>query len=137
MTVATLAHLRPQELCTVIHVGGSHGFRRRLMELGLLPGTRVELVSIAPLGDPLELLVRGCSLSIRRSEALLVEVAHDDAMRDGVAHGGARDAVTHDDGGEATPARPAGNGRHAETAPEAAAGGCCSCSTGACRAPRS
>lgn len=39
-----------------------------------MPGTRVELVGVAPLGDPIELLVRGCSLSIRRSEANCVEV---------------------------------------------------------------
>jgi hypothetical protein len=45
------------------------------MELGLVPGTRVELKAIAPLGDPLELLVRGASLSIRRAEAALVRVA--------------------------------------------------------------
>ncbi|MBI5495041.1 MAG: FeoA domain-containing protein [Deltaproteobacteria bacterium] len=55
-------------------VGGERGFRRRLMELGLVPGTRVEVVSVAPLGDPLELLVRGCSLSIRRREAERVRV---------------------------------------------------------------
>jgi hypothetical protein len=45
------------------------------MELGLVPGTRVELVSVAPLGDPLELLVRGTSLSIRRNEAAVVRVS--------------------------------------------------------------
>ena len=39
-----------------------------------MPGTRVELVRVAPLGDPLELLVRGASLSIRRAEALKIEV---------------------------------------------------------------
>src|SRR6185295_17955044 len=59
----------------VTKVGGEATFRRRLMELGLLPGTRVEVVGVAPLGDPLELLVRGCSLSIRRSEAEVVSVA--------------------------------------------------------------
>jgi ferrous iron transport protein A len=64
-----------RQALTVENVGGERGFRRRLMELGLLPGTRVELVGVAPLGDPLELLVRGCSLSIRRSEAELVSVA--------------------------------------------------------------
>lgn len=44
------------------------------MELGILPGTRVEVVSAAPLGDPLELLVRGASLSIRKEQAESVEV---------------------------------------------------------------
>ena len=50
------------------------------MELGLVPGTRVEVVGVAPLGDPLELLVRGCSLSIRRTEAEIVHVALGEAV---------------------------------------------------------
>ena len=62
------------QVVTVEHVGGERSFRRRLMELGLVPGTRVELKGIAPLGDPLELLVRGASLSIRRREARAVRV---------------------------------------------------------------
>ncbi len=59
---------------TVTHVGGDRAFRRRLMELGVLPGTRVEVVRVAPLGDPIELVVRGCFLSIRKQEARLVDV---------------------------------------------------------------
>ena len=59
---------------TVAHVAGEGSFRRRLMELGLVPGTRVEVIGIAPLGDPLELLVRGSSLSIRRADAEGVSV---------------------------------------------------------------
>ena len=46
----------------------------RLREMGLLPGTRVTLVRVAPLGDPLEIQVRGYRLSLRKSEAALVEV---------------------------------------------------------------
>jgi ferrous iron transport protein A len=59
----------------VTQVGGDRAFRRRLMELGLLPGTRVEVVRIAPLGDPIELQVRGCLLSIRREEASRIAVS--------------------------------------------------------------
>ncbi len=70
----TLARAAVGEVVTVESVGGERSFRRRLMELGLTPGTRVELVGVAPLGDPIELLVRGCSLSIRRSEAAAVRV---------------------------------------------------------------
>jgi Fe2+ transport system protein FeoA len=70
-----LAELVPGAVATVTHVGASGSFRRRLMELGILPGTRVQLVGVAPLGDPLELLVRGASLSIRRADALAVDVA--------------------------------------------------------------
>jgi len=64
-----LAETRIGQIVTVEHVGGEGSFRRRLMELGLVPGTRVTVVGVAPLGDPLELLVRGGSLSIRRAEA--------------------------------------------------------------------
>jgi Fe2+ transport system protein FeoA len=70
-----LAKTRIGQVVTVSHVAGEGSFRRRLMELGLVPGTQVEVVGVAPLGDPLELLVRGGSLSIRRAEAEDVSVA--------------------------------------------------------------
>jgi ferrous iron transport protein A len=73
---------------TVEHVGGERSFRRRLMELGLVPGTRLEILGAAPFGGPIELLTRGCSLSIRREEAAFVEVnviAPQPAM-DGTMH---------------------------------------------------
>lgn len=44
------------------------------MELGLVPGTRVSVVGVSPLGDPLELSVRGGRLSVRKKEALGIEV---------------------------------------------------------------
>lgn len=47
---------------------------RRLLELGLLPGTLVRVVRRAPLGDPIELRLRSYSLSIRREEAGLIEI---------------------------------------------------------------
>jgi ferrous iron transport protein A len=69
-----LSELEVSDVADIEHVGGERAFRRRLMELGLVPGTRVELKAVAPLGDPLELLVRGSSLSIRRADAALVRV---------------------------------------------------------------
>ena len=48
--------------------------RPRLMEMGLLVGTKVELVRFAPLGDPLEIKVRGYNLTLRKSEAELILV---------------------------------------------------------------
>jgi ferrous iron transport protein A len=59
---------------TVTQVGGERAFRRRLMELGILPGTEIVVMRIAPLGDPIELRVRGCLLSIRRAEARSIAV---------------------------------------------------------------
>jgi ferrous iron transport protein A len=75
----TLAEVALGVPVTITRVGGERQFRRRLMELGLLPGTRIEVVRVAPLGDPIELFVRGCFLSIRRSEARLVDVTMERA----------------------------------------------------------
>lgn len=44
------------------------------MELGIIPGTRVQVLRVAPFGDPLELTARGCNLSIRAAEAREVQV---------------------------------------------------------------
>lgn len=55
-------------------VAGDRHFRRRLLELGLVPGTFVKIIRLAPLGDPWELEVRGGRISIRREEARRVEV---------------------------------------------------------------
>ena len=70
----TLADLKPAQRATLVEVGGARAFRRRLMELGFVPGTAVTLSKIAPLGDPLEFSVRSCSVSIRRQEAAAVSV---------------------------------------------------------------
>lgn len=71
----SLADVRPGQSAVIQAVGGQRAFRRRLLELGLLPGTAVTLLRVAPLRDPVELLVRGTSLSIRRAEAACIEVA--------------------------------------------------------------
>jgi len=57
---------------TVSRVEGARAFRRRLLELGLTPGIQVEVLRVAPLGDPIEVLVRGYRLSLRRDDARLV-----------------------------------------------------------------
>lgn len=65
----------PLQLEVQLHqVQGARPFRRRLMELGLVPGTALKVINVAPLGDPLEIEVRGCRLSIRRDESRLLEV---------------------------------------------------------------
>jgi len=59
---------------TVTSVLGSGAIRRRLLEMGLTPGIRVELLRRAPLGDPIELRVRGYLLSLRADQAALVQL---------------------------------------------------------------
>ena len=64
-----LSQMPLHQAAKLSQVGGSRAFRRRLMEMGLVPGTAIEVVNVSPLGDPLELSVRGCRISIRRREA--------------------------------------------------------------------
>ena len=59
----------------ITSVAGARAFRRRLMEMGLVPGTEVTIINVAPLGDPLEIEARACRLSIRRDEAAQISVA--------------------------------------------------------------
>ena len=70
----TLAALTPGASARVCQVGGTASVRQRLLEMGLTPGTRVRLLRTAPLGDPLELDVRGYRLSVRKSEAAQVRI---------------------------------------------------------------
>ena len=58
----------------VEEVAGDRAFRRRIMEMGLVPGTAVRVVAVAPLGDPLTLELRSCRVSIRKREAQQVRV---------------------------------------------------------------
>ncbi|WP_312942231.1 FeoA family protein [Oscillibacter sp.] len=55
-------------------VGGQGALRCRLLDMGLIPKTTVRIERVAPLGDPMELLVRGYSLSLRREDARNIEV---------------------------------------------------------------
>jgi ferrous iron transport protein A len=62
------------ERAVIVSLDCAPSVTRRLMELGLIPGTEVELIRRAPLGDPLEIAVRGVHLSLRRSEARRIDV---------------------------------------------------------------
>lgn len=53
---------------------GSKGYRRRLLAMGLTPGVEFEVTRYAPMGDPVEIRVRGFSLSLRKAEALALQV---------------------------------------------------------------
>jgi ferrous iron transport protein A len=72
--VTTLATLPVGAHGTVVQVNGQDEVSIRLMEMGLTPGVEFVLIGIAPLGDPLELELRGYRLSLRRSEAARIEV---------------------------------------------------------------
>jgi len=73
--VRTLKTLKPGVEARVIRVHGQGALRLRIMEMGLTPGTPIRVRKIAPLGDPVEIQVRGYALSLRKSDAALVEIA--------------------------------------------------------------
>lgn len=70
----TLSELNPGQGARILAYIGGHEMHLRLMEMGLIPNTEVRCVRIAPMGDPLEVEVRGYMLSLRRAEASTIEV---------------------------------------------------------------
>ena len=71
----TLAQLAVGQSAVVKNIAGDDAICLRLLEMGLVPGTPVTLIGVAPLGDPLELEIRGYHLSVRKTEAARVEIA--------------------------------------------------------------
>jgi Fe2+ transport system protein FeoA len=72
--MTSLDALSPGSSARLVSIGGERSFRCRLMELGLLPGTRVRVIRRVDVGGVLELEVRGCRLSVRHGEARHVMV---------------------------------------------------------------
>ncbi|HIY80086.1 MAG TPA: ferrous iron transport protein A [Candidatus Olsenella excrementavium] len=74
--MATLRDVKVGESCTVAALTGTGALKRRIMDMGLTKGTQVFVRKVAPLGDPVELTVRGYELSIRKDEAASIEVVN-------------------------------------------------------------
>jgi len=72
--VRTLDQLRRHDRATVSALRGVGAIQQRLLEMGVSDGAEVEVVRFAPLGDPMEIFVRGFHLTLRKSEAALVEI---------------------------------------------------------------
>ena len=71
----TLNELKIGQSAIIKSVGGDKGqLRQHLLDMGLIPGTEVTLIKFAPMGDPMELLIRGYDLTLRIDDARLIEV---------------------------------------------------------------
>ena len=70
----TLRDVKVGERATIVRLHGEGALKRRIMDMGLTRGTEVFVQKVAPLGDPMELTVRGYELSVRRGDAELIEV---------------------------------------------------------------
>lgn len=69
-----LSLLKPGESGIIESVTGEGALRRRLLDMGLTPGTRVAMRKVAPFGDPLELSLRGYELTLRGEDAKIIKI---------------------------------------------------------------
>lgn len=70
----TLREVKIGETATIKRLNGEGALKRRIMDMGLTKGTEVYVRKVAPLGDPMELTVRGYELSVRKGDAEMIEV---------------------------------------------------------------
>jgi len=70
----TIDDLKISQSGTITAVGGEGALRLRFLDMGLIPGTTVKLQKVAPMGDPIQILVRGYELTIRRDDAKLIMI---------------------------------------------------------------
>ena len=73
-TITSLDALAPGQVATILRVRGAATARRRMLEMGLVRGETIAVERFAPLGDPVEYLVKGYYLSLRRQDAANVDV---------------------------------------------------------------
>ncbi len=70
----TLKDVAVGEKATVVRLRGEGAVRRRILDMGITPGVELLVRKVAPLGDPMELSVRGYELSVRKADAEFIEV---------------------------------------------------------------
>lgn len=70
----TLDTIKPPARCRIVAVPTRGPFRQRLLAMGIIPGTEIEVIRTAPMGDPIEYLVKGYHLSLRKDEARYITV---------------------------------------------------------------
>ena len=82
-----LSELKPGRSARIEQVGGEGALRQHFLDMGVIPGTDVTLVKLAPMGDPMELRVRGYELTLRVADAEKIQVspASPDAEKPGKA----------------------------------------------------
>ena len=77
----TLDRLPVGKTATITAVGGEGALRSRLLDMGLIPGTAVTVQKIAPMGDPMELRLRGYELTLRLADAQNIELDAQEDMK--------------------------------------------------------
>ena len=73
----TLRDLKIGESTRIKSVGGQGALRQHFLDMGVVPGAEIKLMKLAPMGDPIELEIRGYTLTIRKEDAAKIEVTED------------------------------------------------------------
>lgn len=71
----TLRNVKPGETVKVAKINGEGALKRRIMDMGVTKGVEIYVRKVAPLGDPVEVTVRGYELSVRKADAEMIEVS--------------------------------------------------------------
>ncbi len=87
MNTRPLSKLEPDERGIIIRVGGSGDIRRRLLDMGVVTGTEVEVERVAPLGDPVQIKIKGYDLALRKKEAEKIQVEVTEGVLAGIEAG--------------------------------------------------
>ena len=74
MAIKPLSELKPGEKGRIVKVRGSGGVHRRILDMGVVSGTEVEVERVAPLEDPIEVTLKGYHLTLRKGEAKGIQV---------------------------------------------------------------
>lgn len=73
----TLKDLKPGQSGKVTGIGEKGPMRRRIMDMGVTPGATIKVIKVAPLGDPIEVNIRGYELSLRKDEAEQIQISQN------------------------------------------------------------
>ena len=76
-----LSELKPGESARITKVGGSGSLRQHFLDMGLIPDAFLTLIKLAPMGDPMEFMVHGYELSIRKDDAAEIECEKEEAEK--------------------------------------------------------
>ncbi len=102
--------MRPGEACRIDVVGGEGALRQHVLDMGVLPGATLEVIKLAPMGDPMELRIHGYELTLRLGEAEQIEVTPLDVAEVRTPSQARRTSVAHPGLGEGGKYHPKGSG---------------------------
>jgi Fe2+ transport system protein FeoA len=75
----TLDELETGQTARILRVGGGGRIRRRLVDMGVVKGTPIEVIKVAPLGDPIEVKIKGYNLTLRKKEAANITIEPEES----------------------------------------------------------